>query len=85
MSLKYGILGPLAERPLHVHLQGMDGIEASRRLRAERSGVVVLLLSTSAPVEFGSRLLSSGASSFIPKADFGPRRLTACAGGIAAG
>jgi DNA-binding NarL/FixJ family response regulator len=61
---------------MDVHLPGVDGIEASRRLRAERNGIVVLLLSTYDPEDFASRLLSSGASAFIPKADFEPGSLS---------
>lgn len=61
---------------MDVHLPGIDGIEASRRLRAELVGVVVLLLSTYDPEEFASRLRLSGASSFIPKAAFEPGSLS---------
>jgi DNA-binding NarL/FixJ family response regulator len=61
---------------MDVHLPGMDGIEASRRLRAERAGVVVLLLSTYDPEDFAARLRLSGASSFIPKVGLGPSSLS---------
>jgi DNA-binding NarL/FixJ family response regulator len=61
---------------MDVHLPGMDGIEASRRLRSERDGVVVLLLSTYDPEDFASRLLASGASAFIAKAGFDPGSLS---------
>jgi DNA-binding NarL/FixJ family response regulator len=71
---------------MDVHLQGMDGIEASRRLRAERFGVVVLLLSTYDQEDFAARLPWSGASSFISKAAFEPGSLSAAwAGRRAAG
>lgn len=61
---------------MDVNLPGMDGIEASRRIRLENAGVVVLLLSTYDGSEFASRIAASGASSFIPKAVFSPKRLS---------
>ena len=60
---------------MDVNLPGMDGIEASQRIRAERAEVVVFLLSTYDPAEFMSRAGKAGAGTFIPKADFGPVRL----------
>jgi DNA-binding NarL/FixJ family response regulator len=68
----------LAARRLHpdlvlmdVNLPGIDGLEASRRIKAEQAKVVVLLLSTYDREDFASRIAGSGASAFIAKASFG--------------
>ena len=55
---------------MDVNLPGMDGLEASRLILAERREVVVLLLSTYDREDFASRIGSSGASAFIPKQAF---------------
>jgi DNA-binding NarL/FixJ family response regulator len=69
----------VAARRLHpdlvlmdVHLPGIDGLEASRRIRAEQPEVTVLLLSTYDPEDFAPRIAGSGAIAFISKAAFGP-------------
>jgi two-component system invasion response regulator UvrY len=54
----------------------MDGLEASRRIKAAYPQVAVLLLSTYDPEDFAQRIPGSGAIAFIPKAAFGPDRLT---------
>lgn len=61
---------------MDVHLPGIDGLEASRRIRAEGAEVVVLLLSTYDREDFASRIAESGASAFIAKASFGPDSLS---------
>src|ERR1700682_4474888 len=57
---------------MDVHLPGIDGLEASRRIRAADPSVAILLLSTYDPEEFSARLAGSGAIAFISKASFGP-------------
>ena len=59
---------------MDVNLPGMDGIEATRRLRAGAEPPVVMLLSTYDEDEFD--LDGCGAASYIAKAAFGPDRLS---------
>jgi DNA-binding NarL/FixJ family response regulator len=59
---------------MDVNLPGMDGIEATRRLRANAQPPVVLLLSTYDEDDFD--FAGCGAASYIAKAAFGPDRLS---------
>jgi DNA-binding NarL/FixJ family response regulator len=58
---------------MDVSLPGIDGMEATRRLRKGSDGPVVVLLSTYDEDEF--ELAGSGAASYVAKAAFGPDRL----------
>ena len=58
---------------MDVNLPGIDGIEATRALRRNGDGPVVVLLSTYDADEFD--LQGSGATAYVSKAVFGPDRL----------
>lgn len=60
---------------MDVHLPGIDGIEASRRITRDADPPVVVLLSTYDQEEFD--LSGCGAASYLAKAAFGPDLLTA--------
>jgi CheY-like chemotaxis protein len=59
---------------MDVRLPGIDGIEASRRLTRGAGAPVVVLLSTYDEDQFD--LAGSGAAAYLPKASFGPDRLS---------
>ncbi len=59
---------------MDVNLPGIDGIEATRRLRAGTEPPVVILLSTYDEDDFD--LAGCGAAAYIAKAAFGPDRLS---------
>lgn len=68
---------------MDVHLPGIDGVEAARRLRTGHVAPVVVLLSTypADEVEFDG----CGAAAYLPKASFGPDRLAGCWAAASAG
>jgi DNA-binding NarL/FixJ family response regulator len=63
---------------MDVNLPGINGLDATRRILAERADpVIVLLLSTYEEEEYAPRAAECGAAAYIPKAVFGPDRLEA--------
>jgi two-component system response regulator AlgR len=60
---------------MDVNLPGLDGVEATRLLRARPRAPVVVLLSTYDEDQVDTT--GSGAAAYIPKAAFGPDRLSA--------
>jgi DNA-binding NarL/FixJ family response regulator len=64
---------------MDVHLPGMDGWEATRRIRGGGAGQrpVVLLLSTYEAQDYGPRATECGAAGYVSKSDFDAEVLTA--------
>lgn len=61
---------------MDVHLPGIDGLEATRRIRAASDATqVVLVLSTYESGDYETRAVEAGAAAFIPKSDFAPDTL----------
>jgi DNA-binding NarL/FixJ family response regulator len=60
---------------MDVNLPGIDGLEATRRLRASDTPPVVLLLSTYDEDAGEDFVAESGAASYVTKSAFGPGRL----------
>ena len=61
---------------MDVNLPGINGLDATRQILADNANSsVVLLLSTYEEEEYAPRAVECGASSYIPKAVFGPDRL----------
>ncbi len=62
---------------MDLNLPGMDGVEATSRLRARPSPPVVVLLST-LDEDVGARFVAwCGAAAYVSKSAFGPGRLRA--------
>jgi DNA-binding NarL/FixJ family response regulator len=60
---------------MDVNLPGIDGLEATRRLRAGERPPVVLLLSTYDDDAGEDFVVESGAAAYVTKSAFGPDRL----------
>jgi DNA-binding NarL/FixJ family response regulator len=60
---------------MDLNLPGIDGIEATRRLRALSPSPVVVLLSTYDECDFDSPAAHTGALTYVAKSAFGPDRL----------
>jgi DNA-binding NarL/FixJ family response regulator len=62
---------------MDVNLPGIDGMEATRRLREETAAAAVVLLSTYDEDEWDGQPQECGAVAYVAKSAFGPDRLTA--------
>lgn len=62
---------------MDIHMSGIDGVEATRRLRAKRPEIKVVLLSSYHPDDLPPEVMSCGAAAYICKDDLTPARLTA--------
>jgi DNA-binding NarL/FixJ family response regulator len=60
---------------MDIKLPGMDGFEATRRIRAHRGAPRVIVLSTYAADEYAATASAAGADAFITKSEFGPESL----------
>lgn len=57
---------------MDINMPGIDGLEATRQIVAERPDVRVIVLSTYEASEYESTALDAGANAFLAKSDFGP-------------
>jgi len=62
---------------MDVNLPGIDGLEATRRILAQRDGAQVVVLSTYEPREYAPRAAAAGALAYIPKSSLDPDSLEA--------
>jgi two-component system, NarL family, invasion response regulator UvrY len=60
---------------IDIHMPGMGGVEASRRIAGPRTGVVTVLLSSYREEDLPEEARSCGAAAYVHKEDFGPRLL----------
>jgi two-component system, NarL family, invasion response regulator UvrY len=57
---------------MDINLPGINGIEATRRIRAVRPEVAVILLSTYSEADLPADARDCGALAYVHKEDFGP-------------
>jgi DNA-binding NarL/FixJ family response regulator len=57
---------------MDINLPGINGIEATRRIKASRPATVVILLSTYSESDLPADARSCGAIEYVHKEDFGP-------------
>ena len=62
---------------MDVNLPGIDGMEATRRLRAGGAATAVVLLSTYDEDDWDGMAKDCGAVAYVAKSAFGPKRLAA--------
>jgi CheY-like chemotaxis protein len=60
---------------MDVNLPGIDGLEATRRIRMLDDAPIVVLLSTYELGEIGAAPLDCGADAYVPKVEFDSARL----------
>src|SRR5579875_1195708 len=61
---------------MDIHMPGMGGIEAARRVRAAHPGVIVLLTSTYDFEDLPPEAADCGAAAYLPKEHLSPELLT---------
>jgi two-component system, NarL family, invasion response regulator UvrY len=62
---------------IDIHMPGIGGIEASRRIAGRRAGVVTVLMSSYREDDLPKEAYSCGAAAYVHKEDFGPPVLRA--------
>ena len=67
---------------LDIHMPGIEGIEASRRIAGFVDGAVTVLLSSYREADLPDEARSYGAAAYVHKEDFGPRVLRALWAGV---